>query len=300
MRRDRAGAPFVLLPLLALATPGVLPAQDSLFLRYRPRPGAVVHTVSWTAMTVTIGQRRADGFGAESLTVEVVELESLTETPRGASAAGDHVVEATYDSLRARMRPAGGAWHTVSDTTARSVDGVLLVDDFRRVARLELRDRSAAGQPYGRRFRSLAQRITLSLPEEPVAPGSQWTADLLYPFVPPAPLAEAIPTALDLRGFAAVGLDSVVVVPGDTLAFLRFDGVLARPEPGDGVGTALRVTQLDASLAGSLVWSTGWSAYVSGATRMLLNVTLLQPTPGGVLEGMEVGIDALYRFQVRP
>jgi hypothetical protein len=66
------------------------------------------------------------------------------------------------------------------------------------------------------------------------------------------------------------------------------------------VGTALRVTQLDASLAGSLVWSTGWSAYVSGATRMLLNVTLLQPTPGGVLEGMEVGIDALYRFQVRP
>ncbi|MCI0574233.1 MAG: hypothetical protein L0Y66_26175, partial [Myxococcaceae bacterium] len=115
------------------------------------------------------------------------------------------------------------------------------------------------------------------------------------------PIAEAVPTpSLDLRGFAAIALDSIAVVAGDTLAFLRFDGILAPPEPADGLAAALRVTRLEASLAGSLVWSAGWSAYVSGATRMLLDLTLLQGTTVGVLEGMEVAIDALYRFQVRP
>jgi hypothetical protein len=31
-----------------------------------------------------------------------------------------------------------------------------------------------------------------------------------------------------------------------------------------------------------------------------MNLTLLRGTSAGVLEGMEIGFDALYRFQVRP
>jgi hypothetical protein len=284
----------------AVVIPTVLLAQDTLLLRYQPRVGTVIHTVAWTDMTVTIGQRRVDQFGPESLTIELSELESLTEVVRGPRNEG-YVVEVTFDSVRARMRPDGGTWEAVTDTSARPVTGLVAVDSLRRAGAFSLVDASTVRLPNARRLRSLARRLALALPEQPVTRHAQWTTDVVFPVNTPEAITTVIPTpALDLRGFATVAVDSIVTVPMDTLAYLRFDGVLAPPEASDGLEAALRVTELDAIFAGTYVWSTGWNAYVSGATRLQLNVTLLQGTNTGVMEGMEVGFDALYRFQVRP
>jgi hypothetical protein len=286
--------------LLGIAAgPNPSEAQDSLLLRYRPRTGTVVHTVGWNELTVTIGQSRPDEFGAESLTVEVTELESLTGVVRGPRDGG-FVVEVTFDSVRVRIRE-GGLWKTVPDSATGPVTGYLAVDSLHRAGALALANQSDVRLPGARRLRSLARRLALALPVEPVMRHANWTTDVVFPVNTPDFLSEWITApALDLRGFATVAVDSVVTVLSDTLAYLRFDGVLAPPDANYGLEAALRLRDLDATFAGTYIWSTGWNAYVSGATRLLMNLTLLRGTSAGVLEGMEIGFDVLYRFQVRP
>lgn len=292
--------PLLIMTLLGVvASPVPLQGQDDLLLRYRPRTGMAVRTVAWNTLTLTIGQSRQDAFGAESLTVEVTELESLSEVVR--DRRGDaYVVEVTFDSARVRMRE-GEVWRTRSDTAAGPVTGYLVLDSLYRPGALTLATAADVRLPNARRLRSLAYRLALALPQEPVRRTTNWTTDVAFPVNIPEVLTDAVSTpALDLRGFATVAVDSIVPVQGDTLTYLRFDGVLAPPEPSRGVEAALRVQSLEAAFAGSYVWSTGWSAYVSGATRLLMNFTLLRGTSAGVLEGMEIGFDGLYRFQVRP
>lgn len=297
--RPRWGAVPVTAFLLG-GLPGTGAAQDGMLLRYRPSLGTVVHTVTWIDMTVTIGQSAPDQVGPESLTIEVSELESLTETVRP-SRAGGHAVEVTFDSVRTRVRPRGGAWQAVTDTMATPVTATMLLDERRQMSALTLMDPAAVRQSNARRLRSFVQRMTLALPEEPVAVDAQWTADVSFPVDASEALAEMIPMpALDLRGWASISLDSVVDTTVDMLAYLRFNGVLAPPGSSGGLEAALRITDFTASFAGVYVWSTGWNAYVSGATRLLLGMTLLRGTQAGVLEGMAVGVDALYRYQVRP
>lgn len=263
-------------------------------LRFKPQAGTVLPTVGWIDATVTLI--------AESLTVEVSELEALTQTVRGTH--GDvYLVDFTFDSLRSRVRPVGGAWRAVTDTTARPVTGQAVVDERGRRSQFTLSDPGTVRIRNARRLRSFAYRLELPLPPDDglVSPNVQWTADIVFPVDLSEGLSDVMPTPpLDLRGFATVAVDSIVYLGLDTLAYLRFDGILAPPEASDGLEAALRVTRLDASLAGSYVWSTGWSAYVSGATRLLLTATMLRPSSAGVLEGREIGLDALYRFQVRP
>lgn len=280
------------------AAPAV--AQDSLTLRYQPPEGMSVRTVAWTDMTLTIGESRPDAFGADSLTVEIAELESLTEFVR--EARDDYfVVEVMFDSVRTRYRSRGGEWLFVADSNARSVRGRMAVDARRRVGEIALDAPGMVQLSTARRLRSLTRWLSLALPEEPVAAHSQWTADVVLPVNTPEELADVIHTpALDLRGFATIAVDSIVPTGTDTLAYLHFDGVLVPPEATQGLEAALRVSELDASFAGSYVWSTGWNTYVSGATRLLMTLTVLQGTMRGVLEGMEVHFDSLFRFQVRP
>lgn len=299
MRRSGVRPLLITTLLGVVAAPVPLSGQDGLLLRYRPSTGMAVHTIAWNALTLTIGQSRPDAFGDESLTVEVTELESLRKVVRDRREDG-YVVEVTFDSARVRMRD-GDVWRTKSDSAAGPVTGYWVLDSLHRAGALSLANAADVRLPNARRLRSLAHRLALALPQAPVHRTANWTTDVVFPVNIPEVLTDAVSTpALDLRGFATVTVDSIVAVQSDTLVYLRFDGVLAPPEASRGVEAALRVRSLEAAFAGSYVWSTGWSAYVSGATRLLMDFTLLRGTTAGVLEGMEIGFDGLYRFQVRP
>jgi hypothetical protein len=288
---------IVLTPLTA---PGGLPAQE-ITLRYAPRAGAVTHVVSWTEMTATIGEAiPGGGFGFDSVVIEVAEVESLTEAvsrvePRRA------VVQITYDSLRSRLRPIGGSWRSDVDGSG-PVTAFVARDSLRRRLGLQWRDSSVAGGARADRLRSLVGRVSVPLPETSIVVGAaRQDVTLELPFRAPAGLEDVVPLpVLELTGAATVVLDSIVARAADTLAYLRMHGALHPPQAERGLETALRVTRLEGSFAGSLVWSTAWSAYVSGATRVIMTVDFLRGPGAGPLQGTRARFDSLYRYQVRP
>lgn len=284
----------LLVPLMSLS------AQQDMLLRFRPAPGQVVRIISTYTAAMAFKNLMGEGLpqDAAGLSVEAEIMQSITDRVRS---VGDAVTVArTIDSTRATVRLAGLAQSGTADPRQRATARVVLND------RLEVLDFAVTEADSLTEFVETALRTPLgyefALPEQAIQPGDTWVTTLRFPL-------QSIDDngAEETPGFdttvvaeATFRLDSIVVRAGDTLAYL---GVRGDFQPVTMTETAVQGVSgsgtISGVLAGTLIWSTGWSAFGSGAIRSVLemDIALLE---GGRRAALTIAFDIVNRFEIRP
>ncbi len=259
-------------------------AQSSLQLRHKPVLDLRVRTVF---QSVT----RIDGVGRA---VEAADLGVMSGVAL-AGLEGDLVWHLAYDSLIIRRREATGEWNEAAVPSAESVWAQVHMDGRQRVSRV-LRDEPVVG------ITDLVGVLTgmpdLALPEGSLQVGETWSGETT---AEPLGGVSAVGSVPELRAVTVVSrltLDSIVVRANDTLGFVSVSG---RVQPtaivtinGERPG---RLT-LSGTLRGNLVWSTGWSLFVSGVRRLSLRME--RSPAGGQSEQEIITVVKTTRHQVRP
>lgn len=290
-----------------LAATPLLAVQQSMLLRYQPRVGRIVRTVAWTDVAMTIGDLPVGEAAppGDTLRLDVELLQGVTERVlerRGTA----YVVQRTLDSVRTRMRAMGGAWRDVEgDSAVRPVARLLLTE------RLQIEDFTlTAGDttaPAVEWLRNPAGTFELSFPEEPVTVGQSWTTDLVFPLTTAVEFAEIgtdVAEGAELVAQVTATLDSVVPRTTDTLAYVRVAGSFLPLTVSEAAEIAVGIMTIRGAFASTLIWSSGWAAWVSGAARARVTMRMEsaatdvagEPVPGG----FELRMDMRSRFQVRP
>lgn len=326
---------LVLTILLPLHTPAAA-AQEAILLRYHPRERLVIHTSSSTngearvalgglmEMFAALGEGLAEAFGdtsaaairdsmkaamkatgADSVRVQIDMQQYFTEQVLRRSDESATVYR-TVDSTTLQTRTQGEGWKVADPaefppTSAQAtVDGRLRVTDFRLVSA------GAKSQELAPVLRSPYGGLVLTLPENAVAPGDGWWADITFPLSMLNSMEESEGVgrefgANDLVSHARFTLDSLVDRGLDTLAYMRVRGVFEPTEhTADSAGMSGTFTT-EGTLAGTLVWSTGWSTFVTGGWRGILTMDATMQMMGAK-EPIRIGVrlDLTNRFVVKP
>ena len=284
--------------VVSLGTTMTAYAQQIL-LRYTPRVGVVQHMHIWSDVTTSITEAES-GPDAEGISLETSSLASVTRRVLGARDAR-YEVEITLDSVRARLRPEGGTWREITDPDEQVAPLRLIVDERMRVT-------SAGSDRSGvQLLRGFAGGLEFVLPEQPVGAGDTWKAKVdfgigrMLVLEEEVDLGTPLPRVGKLVARATFTLDSIMVRSTDTLAFVSMAGQIVPATMSVAAEVAQGAVTISGALAGRMIWSTSWSAYVSGGvrTRMRMQVRI------GVF-GQEqvpvvaVDLDVTARFQVRP
>ncbi|OGU33850.1 MAG: hypothetical protein A3K13_04680 [Gemmatimonadetes bacterium RIFCSPLOWO2_12_FULL_68_9] len=279
----------------ALVSAGGLAAQQPVSIQFGPRVGAAVRTITQARGSMVFheineaGQRIGD-----SVVSEVTALAGVTHRVLEAE-AGDYLVEVRYDSLKTRVRVVGQAWKE---------DVLLGAGQDAALVTVDARLRSAGGAGGGLPTDPVANGGIASwrgveLPDRPVSPGDTWTVTTVYRL--PAQLGQLLDIAIgdSLIAPATVRLDSVTVRPADSLMFFTVQQTLPSVTlPAVDAGDSATV-ELVCSQAASLVWSTGWNAYVSGASQARLAGRLQSRNAAGTPRMAEIHWTVSTRLQVR-
>lgn len=284
---------------LALAVaPHTVLAQQSILLRYHPQPNIRVQTLTRSQITLTIVEGTGETVDPDSLTIESSSLQSVTQRVHEVRGT-QYILEVRVDSTRARMRPVGAAWQDIPDPGMRSAR--LVLDDRMRIAEVEVAAADSASAD-AQEFHGLAGGLELVFPEDPVAPGESWTADLVFSLKGLEGLEEetGFQEEPELIARSIVTLDSIVVRTSDTLSYLEVRGSFLPTMLTEAAEAAAGSVSVSGGFAGTVIWSTGWNAYVSGASRTL--VTLVTRGRAGEVGNTTVTLrlDITERFQVRP
>jgi hypothetical protein len=258
------------------------PAADSLRMRFVAADGLALHRVFQTHTRLTV--TGSDGAVRVRETADLGSMRQITLL----DAEARPVLHLAFDSLKTRMREGAEPWREVAVGGLDSLWVQVQVDD-----RLRVIDRRTEGAHAA--LGMLAELATgvpeFTLPERTVKAGSRWTSHTRFPVG--AYLARQrtgmVLAAVDVR------VDSVVARARDTLAFLSLDGSL-RPAPG-GSGSAPLAYR--GSLAGTLVWSTGWNAIVAQATRVRLELEGGAPAGSRDAASPRAVMETTVRAQVR-
>jgi hypothetical protein len=245
-------------------------------LHFDPPDGLVLHRLFQIHTRVMRG-------GEGVRTREAVELGGVREvTLRGPAHA--RMLHLSYDSLRTRLREGTDAWREVvggSDSAWVQVR----FDDRLRATIVAVGGTGAEAA----RLVGLATGLPgLVLPGDAVRAGDVWESRLELPIPGAEPGAPAGSETL-LTAHVAVSVDSVVARSRDTLAFLSVSGVMT-PTPSGGA-------TYTGGVRGTLVWSSGWQAFVSGATRTRIEVG---PWPESADSTASLVLETTVRQQVRP
>jgi hypothetical protein len=272
-------------------------AQVSYSLRYAPRAPIRIHTISRSDILMTVTQEPG---GGDPLSVEASRLEGMTQF-FDAQAGDRYLVELHYDSLRARLRPVGGTWR---DVTAEAGElGVVraVLTDRLEVLEAEFVDMPHLQATNGQMARCLGGGHLLTLPEIPIAVGASWAADLSYPLNAFAAIGreDGVPAGGELRSEATATLDSVVTRPADTLYYVTARGnFMSAVLPASAGGESVSVTA-GGSLAAMMVWSSAWSAFVSGATRAVILMDIRSdPTEGNAVTHVRFDVTTLSQVRM--
>lgn len=274
---------------------GRLTAQQPVSIQYGAQPGTAVRTILSSRGTMVFheineaGQRIGD-----SVVGEMSSLAGVTHRVLDAQ-AGSYAVEVRYDSLKTRARLVGQSWKedvwmgAGQDAARVSMDARLRPADA--AAGTFLTDPVANG--------GIATWHGVELPDRPVSPGDTWTVTTVYRL--PAQLGQLLDIAIrdSLIATATVRLDSVTVRPADSLMFFTVQQTLPSATlPAMDAGDTATV-ELVGSQAASLVWSTGWHAYVSGASQARLAGRLQSRNAAGTPRMAEIHWSLSTRLQVR-
>jgi hypothetical protein len=235
---------------------------------------------------------------AAPLTVEASRLESATQHV-DAVGVGRIGIELVYDSVRARMHAVGGPWRDVEPGARDEVVARLLLDERLNVQEGEFVDLPHLAATPGELGRGLAGGFHVPLPERPVAAGDEWVAEIGYPLsvLSGVGAQEGVPQAGQMTGAGRMRLDSLVVRATDTLAYLTLRGRFD-PQPLGSEADTTGLVSASGSMGATLVWSTGWNAFVSGASRLVMSVAVRQG-PEGDAAVFRLEFDVVTQSQVR-
>lgn len=271
---------------LFAAVPGAVAAQG-VTLRFAPAMGSKLTRVFQTHTRLTI-QAPAAGAGAVLETSEVADLGGTTEVALPGP-DGQPVLHMTVDSLRERVRQADGAWQE-SEATLDSVWFQLEFDERLRQRRADRADRVPEAE-------SLVYLVTgvpgLILPPRPVRAGDGWEVDMAVPLAAWVMRPWGSDANRPVIARASVQVDSLVARGRDTLVYLNVRGTIGPDAPDPATATVY-----GGGVTGTLVWSTGWSAFVAAATRVRVHVAgRAADTVGGPRP--RITIETTVRQQVR-
>jgi hypothetical protein len=242
-------------------------AQDAQPLRYAPRTGTVVHTlfnsrVSLVYRDVTGGVAATDSVVGEYTAIGAIGQRVID------GAAHPKALDVRLDSLRTRARLAGQAWKETALPDSARPSARLTVDERLRLGRVPPPGASQIGM-----VRSWGW-MGIEFPEEAVAPAGRWTTRAVARL--PRELAALheveMPDSLDV--IQSVVLDSVAARGTDTLLYLSVQGSIG-PSRASGLDAGDTASVwLAGAQAGSLIWSTAWQTFVSGASQTRVRARL--------------------------
>jgi hypothetical protein len=274
---------------------GTVAAQERVSFQFGPRVGAAVRTITSARGTMVFHEinEAAQRIG-DSVMGEMTALAGVTHRVLEAQPGG-YVVEVRYDSLKTRARLLGQPWKedvlvgTGEDAARVPVD-----------ARLRPAEGTGGGPPADPVANGgIASWRGVELPDGPVSPGDSWTVTTVYRL--PAQLGQLLDIVIrdSLIAAATVRLDSVTVRPADSLMYFTVQQTLpAVTLPAVDAGDSATV-ELVGSQAASLVWSTGWNAYVSGASQARVVGRLQSRNAAGTPRLAEIHWTLATRLQVR-
>ena len=280
-------------------------AQERILLRYHPRVGMAIPTVTWTDMLMTMGELAIGGEeGALSDTLSFEVSIRHTMTDRVLEMVGrEFVVERSLDSARGRLRAVGASWSAIPSEAMPPGRARLVVSDRLQIVEFAPIGADSLADLTEDWMRNAGGGLALVLPEEALSVGAGWATEVVFPFHAGIDLdAEGAGFAerAELVAQATVTLDSLVERGADTLAYLELRGtflpltITQAAEVSEGSAT------VTGAFAGRLIWSTGWGRFVSGATRAELFMRLALSTPDFADSELGMRFDISSRFQVRP
>jgi hypothetical protein len=282
--------------LLSVALGGPANAQVGYTLRYAPRMPTRIHTITRSEILMTVTHDRGPGV---PLAVEATRLEGMTQFS-DSQAGARYLVELNYDSLRARLRPVGGTWRDLTPAEGDLGSVRAVVSDKLDIIQAEFVNKPHMQEPKGHMGRALGGGQVLTLPEGPQQVGASWTADLLYPLNAFAEVGreDGTPASGELQSRATAMLDSVVNRSTDTLYYITVRGKFIPAGFTSSVGSESVSVSAGGSLAGMMVWSSAWSAFVSGATRAVIAMDV-RPNISNDNTVTHIRFDVTTRSQVR-
>jgi len=280
---------------LVLSLGGPLLAQTPITLRFHPDPGVRLHTVVTTDGTATIVEQGApdgSGIALQFRRREALTLRAVRPDPNGV------VGEVTHDSVTSRARPAGGLWEGVEAETLPAVTGQAVIGEH-FVLQTLLDGVVRTGLIGG---------FDIALPAGAVDRGSRWETDIGMPVYGRTMVLSELNLGNQFRiderlvAHAEFLVDSVVPRNADTLVYINVSAqVIPRTMTSAAEASAGSVSASGA-LGGSLIWSTGWSTFVSGAMRsiIVLRIRYGMPSREDTVVPLEAHMDGTTQFQLRP
>ncbi len=278
---------------LLVVMPDLLGAQVPFRFEFRPSDQLSVLTIVESEGNLTfVGfPELPDGSTAEFTSRAGITRRTI------ALGGGRFAMRLTYDSVRARFRMGEGDFRDV----ALPWDGGLWVE-YVADRRMSLTGPTGSNDSMALALVSAAAAAYhLELPEGAVDIGGEWGADLTVPFEMEIPLETPEVIAVNLSAPARGLLDSLVARGADTLAYLSFTGrflsetVATSYQLGGGPAPA----EVWGEVAGRLIWSTGWNAFVSGVMTARINQRF-EAVPGSGVEDARITAVITTRIRVRP
>jgi hypothetical protein len=272
---------------------GALNGQTTFQVAYRPMAGTFVKTYAEMQGELV--------FNDFSMLPDssVATYESMVATTRRVleELEGAYMTQTTYDSSQARYRIAGREWRNLV-TRNGPVGPVRALIDGQMNRSLMMDDSIPASVPI---IEGVAGTIRLSFPERALTTGEEWQAFVDLPYTVEIPGDTATLLAETLTGTATASIDSLVVRPGDTLVYVTARGsfnpaLVEARYPLDGAPTS---AELWGSFASSLLWSTGWQAWVGGSVMLRIRHRIERPQ-GSDLPDARMTADLRSRFRIRP
>jgi len=246
--------------LVTLAMPAH--AQETVTIRYQPTVGRILETRTETHTTTTL-----TGFPLipDGSRLEEEMLIGATQRVVG-TAAGGLVVEVAVDSVRGRVRPAGGAWHDLAHPPLEAGVARAVVSDQFKVVGIQ-----SQGVSDGDLLQALGGFVIgldFAFPSDPIAVGATVATGGRVRTRVQTDSSTGLVLDQTMIGDLEITLDSVVHNPGDVLSYFEFRGEFA-PRTKSGAsergGPAASYT---GAFAGRFIWSAGWNAITAAAVRL--------------------------------
>ncbi len=259
----RSSPSAVLLGLLGLLAWGHDVAAQRASIRFTARPGTQVRTISGSRGTITFREVSPSGQPVgDSIVGEMTSLGGITRRVLD-ERNGNRMVEVQYDSLRTRQRLAGQQWKESALSQADKIVLSLTLDE--RLRPVQGGGGGLQADPVANT--GIGSWRGVEMPDFEVKPGDSWFVNTVFRL--PSQLGALLELSIgdSIVSTASVKLDSVVALPADTFMYLSVQqtlGPVMLPAVDAGQNA---VIQLAGSQASSLVWSTAWNAYVSGASQ---------------------------------